>query len=59
MQLHKQGYHANEAGDGEDADGHGRFLSDIDFSMDDMVQAGQCLEERERGGGVSLRWFTE
>ena len=44
MELQEQGAHGDEAGNGEDTDGSGSFLFDVDLTLGEMVEYGQCLQ---------------
>lgn len=43
VHVGQQRDHADEAGDGEDVDGGGRFFADVDFLVDDVVEHCQSL----------------
>lgn len=44
MELQQQGAHGDEAGNGEDTDGSGSFLFDVDLTLGEVVEYGQGLQ---------------
>ena len=45
MQVDQKGEHGDVAGNGEDIDGRGGFLADVDLLVGDVVAAGEGLRD--------------
>jgi hypothetical protein len=48
VHVHEQGQHANVTRYGEDIDGGGRLLANVDFLVRDVIANSQCLYSRSR-----------